>query len=327
MQEEGTKQNSIMPFGEVLPYAEIQVEGQFKGEGSLPPFRGATLRGGFGYHLKRTVCHRKQGTCQDCIVRTTCAYSCIFEGVPPDERQIMRLYPYVPQPFTFLVNGEEPTWIERGAPFLFGMRLFGRALDLFPYIVYSLIQMGQEGLGKDRIPFRITRIIQPAFQSEIYRQEENCIRKVQKEVIPNSVSSGERVQVDFLTPVRLRVHGQEPSSLRFEDLIRAVIRRFSILTHFYGTPYEENGFDLSALCAVRTVFEQIRTVEFRRFSGRQKRSVEMSGLLGTLVFEGELEPFLPWLAVAQVIGVGKATSFGFGRIHITSIQEDKNDAE
>ncbi len=320
--EKGKGQKAEGPFGAVLPFAEVQIEGRFEGKGGLPPFRGATLRGGLGYHLKQTVCHRKQSTCQDCIVRTTCAYSCIFEGIPPQDRQMMRLYPYVPQPFTLLVNSEDPAQIEPGNPFSFGMRLFGRAIELFPYIAYSFIEMGKEGLGKDRIPFQITRIVQPSFGAEIYHEQGACLHKVQTEYPQNLLPACKRIRVEFVTPVRLRVNGREPSTLRFENLIRAIVRRFSILTYFYGTPTENLSIDYSAVAAVTSVCSQTKPIEFRRFSGRQKRPVKMSGLVGSAIYEGNLEPFLPWLSIARIIGVGKATSFGFGRIQITPLQPD-----
>lgn len=327
LQEEGKNWKAKEPLGTVLPYAELLFEGQFEGEGTLPSFRGPTWRGGFGYHLKQTVCHRKQSTCQDCIVRTTCAYSCIFEGIPPQDRQMMRLYPYVPQPFTLLVNPEDPVQIRPGDTLSFGMRLFGRAIDLFPYIAYSFIEMGKEGLGKDRIPFQITRIVQPSFGAEIYHAQGACLHKVQTEYPQNLLPACKRIRVEFVTPVRLRVNGREPSTLRFEDLIRAIVRRFSILTYFYGTPTENLSIDYSAVAAVTSVCSQTKPIEFRRFSGRQKRPVKMSGLVGSAIYEGNLEPFLPWLSIARIIGVGKATSFGFGRIQITPLQEDKHDAE
>lgn len=326
-EKEGMVPKEDNPLLTALAFAEVQVEGKFEGKGNLPPFRGATLRGGFGYHLKKTVCHRKQTTCQDCIVRNTCAYSYIFEGIPPEDRQKMRLYPYVPQPFTLLVNSQDPVHIQPGDSLSFGMRLFGKATDLFPYIAYSFIEMGKEGLGKDHIPFQITQISQTSSGTVIYQPEENCIHKIHKEYIQNVLTPCKRLQVQFLTPLRLRVNGKEPSTLRFEDLIRAVVRRFSILTYFYGSFHEESKIDLASVQTVRTISENIHPVEFRRFSGRQKRAVEMSGLLGTLIFEGNLTPFLPWLSIAQVIGVGKAASFGFGRVHITPLQEDHKDAE
>lgn len=331
MEQYGADDKGISKFrksyGQGLPFADVEIECEFSGEGRLPRFRGSTLRGAFGHHLKKTVCHRDRGNCRECIVRSTCAYSYIFEGVPPQDREKMRLYPYIPQPFILLVNPEDPTTIKQGDRFTFGIRLFGKSLDLFPYIAYSLIQMAKEGLGKDRIPFQITRITQPSFQTEIYQPEANCIHKVQREYIHNSIRSCKQIQVQLLTPLRIRVNGKEPSTIRFDDFIHAVIRRFSILSYFYGSRYEEIRTDSSAAQTIKTISEKLHSVQFRRFSGRQKRPVEMSGLLGTLIFEGNLKPFMPWLSIAEVIGVGKATSFGFGRIHITPLQEDKDGTE
>jgi hypothetical protein len=49
-------------------------------------------------------------------------------------------------------------------------------------------------------------------------------------------------------------------------------------------------------------------------SGRQRH--ELSGFIGEAVYEGELEEFLPWLAIGELVHVGKhdtRTTCGRGR--------------
>jgi hypothetical protein len=72
----------------LLPHSEVVIEVAFTGAGRLPPFRGATVRGGLGYQLKKTVCHVHNNSCSECIMRQRCAYSYVFEGVAPPDRQI-----------------------------------------------------------------------------------------------------------------------------------------------------------------------------------------------------------------------------------------------
>jgi hypothetical protein len=59
---------------------------------------------------------------------------------------------------------------------------------------------------------------------------------------------------------------------------------------------------------------QLAWRELFRASGRQQRLVPMSGLLGSVVLEGELEPFLPWLVWGTLTHVGKDAAMGNGRL-------------
>lgn len=324
--QDGVELSGKTSFHSVLlqhfpPFAEFQVNGIFLSQGSLPPFWGPTLRGGLGYHLKKTVCHVKQKNCPGCIVQKSCAYSYIFEGVAPDNRAFMRLYPNIPQPFVILTSMGDPSQITAGMEFQFGMRLFGRAIELFPYIVYSLLEIGKEGLGKDRIPYRIDSITQPACSSVVYKDGNHCLGGLQKESVgqvPQHLDS--RLTIEFHTPTKLQVGGAQARKISFLDLIKAVNRRLSILSYFYGIPFEPSDAfsdDWTGVESVRVKSDQTRLYEVNRFSGRQQQKMTLRGLLGRITFEGKVAPYIPILKLAEICHVGKATSFGFGRIKLT----------
>src|SRR4030043_1008597 len=65
----------------------------------LPPYKGSTLRGGFGYAFKRLVCALKDRECPDCLLKEKCVYSYIFETPPPSDTKVMRKYRTAPHPF------------------------------------------------------------------------------------------------------------------------------------------------------------------------------------------------------------------------------------
>jgi len=324
--QDEAKSSGGIPFHSALqrnfpPFAEFQVRGTFLSQGGLPPFWGPTLRGGLGYHLKKTVCHVKQSDCQKCIVQKSCAYSYIFEGVAPENREFMRLYPNIPQPFVILTSMDAPSQISAGMEFQFGMRLFGRAIELFPYIVYSLLEIGKEGLGKDSIPYRIDSITQPAFPTVVYKDGSQCLGMLQKEFVsPVPHNSDSQLSVEFLTPTKLQVGGAEARKIGFSDLMKAVNRRLSILAYFYGIPFEPSDTlsdYLTGVESVSVISDQTRLYEINRFSGRQQQKMTLRGLVGNITFAGNLSLYIPILKLAEICHVGKATSFGFGRITIT----------
>jgi len=54
-------------------------------------------------------------------------------------------------------------------------------------------------------------------------------------------------------------------------------------------------------------------------TGRAPRDLlddELSGFVGEATYEGELSEFLPWLALGELIHIGKHTAWGNGRIEL-----------
>ena len=64
---------------------------------------------------------------------------------------------------------------------------------------------------------------------------------------------------------------------------------------------------------VRTTKEDLR---LEQYSNRLKGKMDLSGLLGELEFAGDLTPFVPWLLAAQILHIGRNTTFGMGRIEV-----------
>jgi hypothetical protein len=73
---------------------------------------------------------------------------------------------------------------------------------------------------------------------------------------------------------------------------------------------------LSAAREARLADKQLVWRELFRGSGRHGRMVPMSGLLGSVILEGELEPFLPWLVWGTLTSVGKDAAMGNGRLRL-----------
>lgn len=82
----------------VFSYLKTKFVLKAKDEIFLPPFSGATFRGGFGNALKRVCCALKKNDCVSCILNQKCVYSYIFETIP-NQSQIMKKYRSVPHPF------------------------------------------------------------------------------------------------------------------------------------------------------------------------------------------------------------------------------------
>ena len=67
---------------------------------------------------------------------------------------------------------------------------------------------------------------------------------------------------------------------------------------------------------VKTTKEDLRLEQVERYSNRMKGKMDLSGLLGELEFAGDLTPFVPWLLAAQILHIGRNTTFGMGRVEV-----------
>lgn len=313
-------------YSHLISFAEIRMVIQFEGTGRLPGFRGATLRGAFGFSLKRTVCHVRHTPCQECPVVRGCVYSCLFEGVAPPDRRIMRKYGNIPQPFVIIINKLDPPEVQEGQIYEFALRLFGQSVNHVPYIAFAIMQAGEEGLGKDKIPFSVKRVV----QVESCGQERILFDETGPHIspaIPDTLedfgfkaANGYRsLTVHFKTPIRYRTEGKLCLAPDFLPFLKAVIRRIRLMTYFYGVDIDGH-WDLSK------IFEQGKEIVlqddstepfgFQRYSNRQKQKIPMRGLVGSVQYRGDFETIYPILKLAECTHVGKATSFGFGRIKI-----------
>lgn len=52
--------------------------------------------------------------------------------------------------------------------------------------------------------------------------------------------------------------------------------------------------------------------------GMAEASVPMSGFIGTIRFEGEVGPFLPFISLGEYLHIGDHTAFGYGHYRIRS---------
>jgi hypothetical protein len=116
----------------------------------FPAYKGAAFRGGFGYAFKRVVCVVKSKTCDECLLKQKCIYSYIFETPPPQDTEILRLYPKVPHPFVIEPPITEKQSFETGETFSFHLILIGNAIDYLPYFIYTFTELGKQGIGQGR---------------------------------------------------------------------------------------------------------------------------------------------------------------------------------
>ena len=132
----------------------------------FPSYKGSAFRGGFGYAFKRVVCVTKNRECDDCILKQKCIYSYIFETPPPEDTEMLRLYPKVPHPFVIEPPITEKQTFEPGETFSFHLILIGNAIDYLPYFIYTFTELGKQGIGQGRGKYDLVQVEGIGFENE-----------------------------------------------------------------------------------------------------------------------------------------------------------------
>jgi len=284
-------------------------------------YPGSAWRGAFGRALKKTVCVTRNTACDQCLLKQACAYSYIFETPPPGNTEKMRKYNATPHPFVlnFVTDSS-------AGDFCLNLNLFGHGQRFLPYIIHAMQLAGESGIGGNRQPFTLKRIDAIGFQNEhttIYESGE--LQSLPAACPPPLPQMPETIDITFHTPVRIKQDNKNitASHFNFGALFGALLRRISMISYFHTDSLLETDFAGLSTNARQVEFshQDLRWLDWTRYSSRQQTEMQMGGLVGTAALDMKnLEAFWPYLWLGQWTHVGKGTSMGLGAytVHPTS---------
>ncbi len=296
----------------------------------LPPVKSSALRGGFGHTFKGLVCTKPYLCDKKCQQGNSCPYGYIFETTPPKDSEALRTFENVPRPFIISAPNDRRELIPAGERLSFGLTLVGHAINFLPYFIAIFRELGYRGLGRNRGRYRLLTVeaVSPHDNAEvpIYDAKDEVIQVVDTTISSETVAnytatfaSSHQLTMDFLSPTRLKHRGRwVDSGPSFQALIQALLGRISSLSYFHcGQEFKADFRGLIDRAADVTVTNSdTRWEDWSRFSGRQKQRVNMGGLMGRITFAGDLQDYLPVLALGELIHVGKGTVFGNGQYRL-----------
>jgi hypothetical protein len=331
-----------------IPYLRLRFALIAEQKASLPAFKGSMLRGAFGHALRQTVCVMgPQQPCPTCMLRKQCVYPRLFETlIEPDEDvpRFLRGLPTAPRPYIF-----EP--FDQGASYgaddtlQFDLILLGRVIELFPYAIFAVAQMAENGLSARRYRFRLHDVkweeknksasvrvrseeLQVASEQLIESEWRLLYDGAAKRLLENPTAQLPTMPpaftsylplltCNFLTPTRLKFKDGLTMEFTFRMLVFKMLRRVLELAHFHvpgATIDWEFHPLLVAADEVKIIRRNLEWVDWERRSNRQKTEMKMGGFVGEMVLEGELAPFLDLLRMCEVVHVGKGCVFGNGKM-------------
>ncbi len=290
----------------------------------LPWNNGPTLRGAFFSALRRDFCLNKDvPSCLHCPTAEVCPICKLVATVDRDStRGAEVVRPFALEPILPPVQRYEV-----GETFSFGLTLFGESLALFPYAVLAVQRMGELGMGNKAVPpgrFRLKQActLNPlaGVEKRIYSSDSRLVNVPDVPITHDDVIAcsqrlaGDRVRLDLITPLRLILDGALVHRLSFKILTQRLLRRLTDL--YYHCCREKLDLDFPKLLdeagAVGVIEDNTRWLDLSSYSRRREASSPIGGLVGEIAFEGNLEPFLPFLVWGQFTHVGKDITKGNG---------------
>ena len=298
----------------------------------LNPHTGSAIRGAFFHALRNGFCafaRDRDAQCAHCALVATCPVAFLVSTLNEESGRGAD----VPRPYTIQPPLDGKTDYAPGETLTFGLTMYARALNLFPYVVLAVQRhMERDGLGKPiqsngyrRGQFRVRRVWAEnpltGERQEVLHQGENMVQVPDVPITNGQISNvkfqittDHRLTIELLTPLRLVDHEELVKRMAFRPFVQRLHQRLKQLSAEYSdTPLT---FDLRTVMAqaeaVRVVRDEARWVELESYSTRLNRATPIGGLVGRVTFAGELEPFRHELLWGQFTHVGKDAVKGNG---------------
>lgn len=315
----------------IIPYIKTTFIIEPEEELNLPYFKGSTFRGVFGNVFRKIVCTLKRQTCEECLLKQSCIYSYIFETSPTSEKAILNMHKYksIPHPFIIeppLHNGKI---YKKGDEISFSIIIVGKAIDYLPYFIYTFTKCGELGIGKGRGKFILKKVLQNEkiiydYRTQNIYQTKKEIFEIKEDINPLPTFPDTELSLEILTPIRIKHERKLVSNLEFYILIKTLMLRLNLL-HFFHCFETEAKWDYKNLLefskSIKIKKSNLRWFDWQRYSSRQNTKMSLGGVIGSITYEGKIEPYLEILKAGEIFHVGKNTSFGLGKYIIKAKSE------
>ena len=196
----------------------------------------------------------------------------------------------------------------------FGIVLLGSACEKLPYIASAAYMiLKRYGLGKDRVKYD---------KFDMYVNGEACLKN-DKISLPRDYvkefsfeSDGGDVKVKFVTPLRIKKDNVflKNDNISLKEILNSIYQRRLSL---FGQDHEVLPFEVKG----EITKKDLKYVELTRRSNRQNTTMNFGGLVGSLEIKGVSKECMELLKLGEIVGAGKQTVFGLGKIKTEDMNE------
>jgi CRISPR-associated endoribonuclease Cas6 len=273
-----------------MTYTKINI----KIDSKSPYFIGSQIRGALGYALKKVTCINPTYKCEGCFATNECLYYSFYEEKNSFHKYKLDYY-----------LGKEK--------YDFDIFLFSESTDKLPYIISALHQMITTiGLGKEKKTFKDFQMF--VNDISIYENEKLTFPKEYKKEFKVD-SYCQDILIQFITPLRIKKNGKflrKGDNLSIFDIINSIYQKNLQLN---SLDFQKIDFDIKG----DIIKNELNYKQLTRQSNRQKTKMQMDGLIGEIEIKNIDEDSYKLLKLGEIIGVGKSTVFGLGKIKIKEL--------
>ena len=275
-----------------MDYHHIKVNIKTKHQPSY--FTGSMIRGAMGHALKKVTCINPSYKCEGCFAQSSCLYYDFYE-----KKNSFHKYRFN---------------IELGSTkFDFGLFLFDEACDGLPYVLSALeMTLTQMGLTKYNYKFSDFKVY--LNNQSIY--ENNGFTSF--DILPKTFqvdSFCPNIKIRLQTPLRIKKSNKFlRDNVDIEDILRSVYQREQEI--FYGEKVFKLNYEPSYVADIKL----LKYEELQRQSNRQNKRMQMDGIMGEIAVMGIDEQSYKLLKLGEVLGVGKQTVLGLGKIEVEDLK-------
>lgn len=299
----------------------------------VPAHRRAVLwRGAFGSVFRALVCHDLALACEACPLRAACPFPRVFApSIPAGRPEIARLRD-PPRPFVLADPHPAAPSLPAGEALALGLTLVGTAAAELPYFVVALRQLGSEGIGAERVRFEVEAVrcadASGMAGPVVFERGSDIVRPARlplraRDLMRPGDATAKRVRVQFVTPADLRAEGaagaESGGPPSFGTLVRRARGRAGALATFFGEgAIAHEAVELGVLAdSVALERAEVARAGTMRTSARTGQRHAIGGVVGSAIYGGDaIAEAMPWLRLAEMLGVGKHATFGNGRISV-----------
>ncbi len=256
-------------------------------------FIGSMLRGAMGYALKKVTCINPSYNCNECFAKSSCLYYDFYE-----KKDTFHKYRFD---------------IELGSgKFDFGLYIFDNVCDKLPYVLSALeMTLTKNGLTKNNYKFDNIEFVLNG--NLIYKNGEFKSLDILPKVLEID-SFCPNIKVKLLTPLRIKKNNRFlKNDVDLEDILRSIYQREQEFIR------GERVYKLNFKPNYKTVLKALVYKPLLRNSNRQKQRMNMDGIMGEMVFMGLDNESYRLLKLGEIIGVGKQTVMGLGKIEVVDL--------
>ncbi len=246
-----------------------------------------------GYALKKVTCINPSYNCEGCFASSSCLYHKFYEATNSFHK------------YRFA--------IELGSgKFDFELYLFDDACESLAYVLSALEKtLKENGLTKEKHTFSdITMSVneQLVYSNGAFSSLDISPKTFQLDSFcPN-------IKVKLQTPLRIKKDNRFlRDDVAIEEILRSIYQREQEI--FYG----KKLFKLDYTPSYTTEMKLLKHQALLRKSGRQKQRMNMDGIVGEIAIMGIDERSYKLLKLGEIIGVGKQTVMGLGRIEVLDL--------